>query len=102
QERTLALGPLRIDLQARRADHKGSDVVLTAREMDVLACLARHAGEVVPRRELLDQVWGKEEPPPGKTVDVYSGHRRRRLAPLEGAPRIATVRGVGFRLERAR
>jgi DNA-binding response OmpR family regulator len=102
QEHSLALGPFKVDLRARRAHHKGVDVAMTGREIDVLACLARRAGEVVSRREILDLAWGKEASLTENAVDVYIGYLRRRLAALDGAPRIETVRGVGFRLERAR
>ena len=96
---TLMRGPLRLDLKARSASCCGRVLALTNREFDVLACLARRGGEVVSRREFLDDVWGDEIQLTENTVDVYVGYLRRHLAGIRNAPRIATVRGVGFRLD---
>jgi DNA-binding response OmpR family regulator len=97
-EQIVIVGALRIDLRGRQAECGGVRLALTARKFDVLACMARRPGEVVSREEFLDQVWGDETQLTENTVDVYVGYLRRQLAGLPGAPRIETVRGVGFRL----
>jgi DNA-binding response OmpR family regulator len=55
-------------------------------------------GRVVTREELLEQVWGFTWTD-SKTLDQHIRRLRRKLEQVEGAPRIATIRGVGYRLE---
>jgi DNA-binding response OmpR family regulator len=58
----------------------------------------RHPGQVVSREQLLSHVWGYDYEPDSNVVEVYVGYLRRKL----GATRLTTVRGMGYRLERAR
>src|SRR5919112_1114731 len=100
-ERPLSLdvGDLRIDPSTRVVTRDGHQVELTAREFDVLEVLARHAGRVVSRAELLEAVWqGNPEGTPN-VVDVYVGYLRRKLERPVGRRLIRTVRGKGFMLE---
>jgi two-component system, OmpR family, response regulator len=96
----LEVGDLRIDPAARRVTRDGQDVELTAREMAVLELLARNAGQVVSRTELLEQVWEEEYDGSQNVVDVYVGYVRKKLElPSDDRRLIRTVRGVGFVLE---
>ena len=89
------VGGLEVNERARRARVDGRELVLTAKEFDLLAALARDAGAVVTRRQLLEEVWGVTWYGQTKTIDVHVGSLRRKL----GDPAwIETVRGVGFRL----
>jgi two-component system, OmpR family, response regulator len=88
-------GDLRVDPAAREVSRGGRRVELTAREFAVLELLARHAGDVVTRTQLLDHVWDANYEGSTNIVDQYVGALRRKL----GAPLIHTVRGAGFRLE---
>jgi DNA-binding response OmpR family regulator len=95
---TVSVGPLRLDLKARQAICGAEPLALSNREFEVLACMARQPGKAVARQEFLDQVWGADTELNQNTVDVYIGYLRRHLADCPGAPRIETVRGIGFRL----
>jgi two-component system, OmpR family, response regulator len=100
-ERPLSLdvGDLRIDPSTRVVTRDGHQVELTAREFDVLEFLARNAGRVVSREELLEAVWeGNPEGTPN-VADVYVGYLRRKLERPVGRRLIRTVRGKGFVLE---
>ena len=78
----------------------GRNVELTPREFALLLFLARRAGEVVPRTELLEHVWDESEDGSTNVVDVYVGYLRRKLErPGRRRQLIRTVRGVGFMLE---
>ena len=88
-------GDLRVDPAAREVERAGQPVALTAREFAVLEFLARNAGDVVTRTQLLDHVWDANYEGSTNIVDQYVGSLRRKL----GAPLIHTVRGAGFRLE---
>jgi two-component system, OmpR family, response regulator len=91
----LRVGDLVVDPAAHEVRRAGRPVELTAREFALLEYLARHPGEVVSRTRLLDHVWDENFAGSTNVVDVYVGYLRRKL----GRPAIATVRGVGFRLE---
>lgn len=98
REQTVAVGGLRVDLRGRQASCDGQPLALSNREFEVLACMAQRPGEAVTRQEFLDRVWGADADFNQNTVDVYIGYLRRQLAGCDDAPRIETVRGVGFRL----
>jgi two-component system, OmpR family, response regulator len=91
----LQVGDLRLDLRARRALHGDVEVVLTAREFQLLTFLVRRAGRVVSKRDILAGVWedGYEGDP--NVVEVYVARLRRKLG---SAARIETLRGMGYRL----
>jgi DNA-binding response OmpR family regulator len=82
---------------ARRVARRGEqEIELTRREFDLLEALARNAGIVLSRAQLLEQVWGYDFEVDSNVVDVFVGYLRRKLE-AGGEPRlIQTVRGVGF------
>ena len=69
---------------------------MTHTEFELLALLARMAGRVMSREELLNQVWGYDSFPSTRTVDTHILQLRQKLPGIA----IETVRGVGYRLER--
>jgi len=90
---TLRAGPLSVDLAAHRASLYGRDVLLSARELTLLASLLRHQGEILSRRKLLQLVWKVDFDPGSNVVEVYVAALRRKI----GADFIETVRGLGYR-----
>jgi DNA-binding response OmpR family regulator len=95
----LQTGALRIDVRRREADLDGAPLNLTRREFDLLAFLASRAGTVVPRREILAEVWGQAYGD-DQTIDVHLSWLRRKLGETARQPRyLHTVRGVGVKLE---
>jgi two-component system response regulator RegX3 len=97
----LRLGFLRIDELAREAALGDRPLPLTRLEFDLLEALARHAGLVLSREQLLDQVWGYDYYGDSRAVDSAIKRLRAKLREAGGDPAmIATVRGVGYRLER--
>ncbi|MEV0645937.1 response regulator transcription factor [Phytomonospora sp. NPDC050363] len=92
-------GSLRIDQSRRHAELDGTALDLTRREFDLLAYLAEHAGRVVTRRELVEQVWRQPYLGAEATVDVHLSWLRRKLGETAASPRLLrTVRGVGVML----
>lgn len=88
-------GPLTIDLAGQRVEVDGTPVTLTAKEFDVLACLAAEPARVVTREEIFDRAWDVNYYGPMKVLDVHIAALRRKL----GDPSlIETVYGRGFRL----
>jgi DNA-binding response OmpR family regulator len=92
----LAYADLRVDPARRTATRAGAPLDLTRREFDLLEALARHAGLVLSRRQLLEQVWGYDWEADGNVVDVFVGYLRRKLEAGDRPRLIHTVRGVGF------
>lgn len=100
--RTLMVGALELDLDNLRARVGERDIELTTRDLEVLEYLVRERHRVVPRIDLLREVWGYERAEKLETrcVDMHVVKLRRRLAELlpEAESPIETVRGVGYRL----
>jgi two-component system, OmpR family, alkaline phosphatase synthesis response regulator PhoP len=92
------LGDLVIDTAKFEVRKRGDPVVLTARELALLATLAAHPGRVFTRAQLLEKVWGSEFYD-DHVVEVHVGNLRRKLEDDPSRPRwVQTVRGVGYRL----
>lgn len=96
----LVCGDLQIDRPARRVRLAGREIALRPKEFDLLERLARDAGAVVTREQLIDDVWDENWWGSTKTLDVHVNSIRRKLGERAGEPsRITTVRSVGYRLE---
>jgi two-component system, OmpR family, response regulator len=100
QERPTVLeaGDLKLDPASHRAWRGDAEIELTAREFALLELLMRHRGEVLTRREILDEVWDFGFDSDSNIVEVYVGYLRRKVDLPFGRRAIQTVRGVGYRL----
>lgn len=94
----LAVGDLRIDPRRRRVFRGDDEVVLTARQFDVLEFLVRRAGEVQSKSDVLAGVWPHEFDGDPNVVEVYVGRVRRAIDEPFGRHTIETVRGAGYRI----
>ncbi len=95
----LQLGRLHIEASARCASYDGEPINLRPREFDLLHALARRAGEVMTRTELLREVWGYEVEVESRTIDTHVVELRRKLKEATGSvTMILTVRKTGYRL----
>lgn len=94
----LEVGELRLDPAAKRV-HRGDVLIdLTSREFAVLEFLMRRGGEVVSKRDVLQNVWDDDFEGDPNIVEVYVGHLRNKVdRPFDRAS-IETVRGFGYRL----
>ena len=93
----LVIGGLEIDVNLRRATVDGQELSLTHKEFELLSYLAARQGEVVPRAELLANLWPSSRD--DQTLDVHLSWLRRKLGERAAQPRyLHTVRGVGVRL----
>jgi len=102
----IRLGDLVVDITARRCTLDGREVDLRPKEFELLAVLARHAGEAVSRETLMADVWDENWFGSTKTLDVHIAAVRRRLDaaatrtdPPAMVPGITTLRGHGYRLD---
>lgn len=91
----IVVGPLRLNLASRRVFVEDREVALTAREFAVLEYLAGRADEVVPKRDILANVWEEHYDGPENVVEVHVYALRRKL----DVDVIETIRGGGYRLK---
>ncbi|MGZ3445099.1 MAG: winged helix-turn-helix domain-containing protein, partial [Myxococcaceae bacterium] len=96
----LRFGDVELRVETRTVLRDGTPVELTPKEFDLLAVLLRAKGAVVPREELLRQVWGYRSQVITRTLDSHVAELRRKLERTPASPRhILTIRKVGYRLE---
>jgi DNA-binding response OmpR family regulator len=92
----LACGEIILEAEARHVLVRGTRVRLSPRELALLELLMRRRGQLVPRDEILGEVFGYHFNTGTNVMDVHVAHLRRKLE--GGGVVIETVRGVGFRL----
>ncbi|MCQ3975185.1 MAG: DNA-binding response regulator [Anaerolineae bacterium] len=94
---TLRFEHLSIDPDRHEVWTPEQAIELTTTEFKVLLELARHAGRVLTREQLIDLVWGMDFYGTDRVVDVYVGQVRRKLEQATGESVIQSVRGVGYK-----
>lgn len=91
---------LEVDQRSRRVWVAGEELVLTAKEFDLLALLDSERGAVLTREDLINAVWDENWFGSTKMLDATVGRLRQKLEDRGSPVHVVTVRGVGFRLER--
>ena len=87
-----------IDLEHLEIRSEGNTVHLTLMEAELLRYLLDRPGKIIPRKELLENVWRVHEDTDTRAIDNFIVRLRRYLEPNPSAPRhLLTVRGVGYR-----
>ncbi|MEW6581194.1 MAG: winged helix-turn-helix domain-containing protein [Actinomycetota bacterium] len=94
----LAVGPLVVEVRARRVTYAGRPVRLTRKEWDLLARLARTPHDCVTKTDLLRDVWGAQGRMRTRTVDSHASKLRRALACAGAEGWVENVWGTGYRL----
>ena len=98
----LEIGDVRLDAGRHEVFVRGSAVALPLKEFELLELLMANAGRVLTRDVLIDRVWGPNYFGDTKTLDVHIKRLRSKIERDPANPsRIVTVRGVGYRYERA-
>ncbi len=97
--RRLTVDTIEIDLKAHRAWLGDEELQLSRKQFGLLEYFLRHIDHVVTRVNLLEHVFGYEHDPGTNLVDVHVANLRRKIAGAKGI-RIASVRGIGYRMER--
>ncbi|KXX55471.1 response regulator transcription factor [Rhodococcus sp. LB1] len=100
EDSVVEVGGIRLEPAARRVLVNGTEIALANKEYELLRVLLEHAGQVVSRDTILAEVWGDVELRGSKTLDMHMSWLRRKIGDEGPAAerRIATVRGVGFRI----
>ena len=96
---TLEFQDLNIDLAARKAAHNKSEIKLTRQEFDLLSYLLENSGNVLTKKEILEEIWEILDPTEEDVnkVEVYIGYLRKKLKPFNLDVYINTIRGFGYR-----
>jgi DNA-binding response OmpR family regulator len=97
RDRVVTIGPIHVDLEARRVQVQGCDVPLTAKELAIVELLAIRRGAVVTRHHLLESVWGDAEQAAEASLEVLVARIRRKLG--DAAAMLRTLRGIGYSLQ---
>jgi len=97
---TIEIGSVAVDLLRHTVTRDLRTIDLTRTEFLLLACLARRAGQCVPRQTLMDSVWGPDHAVGASALDVLVNSLRAKFdAPFPGKL-IGTVRGSGYKFNR--
>jgi two-component system, OmpR family, response regulator len=96
QETHLKACDLELDLLTREVTRAGKDIPLQPREFKLLEYLMRHAGHIVTRTMLLENVWDYHFDPQTNVIDVHVSRLRSKIDKGFEEPILQTVRGAGY------
>jgi DNA-binding response OmpR family regulator len=100
-DETFTVGGLVVDVASRKARCNGVDLDLRPKEFDLLTMLVSNAGRALTREHIMEEVWDAHWFGSTKTLDMHISALRRKLSDQDDPVVITTLRGVGYRLERA-
>jgi two-component system OmpR family response regulator len=98
QPTKLKVGDLEMDLLTRNVMRGGQEIELLPREFHLLEFLMRHAGQVVTRTMLLENVWDYHFDPQTNVIDVHVSRLRQKIDKGFAKPMLHTIRGAGYSL----
>jgi two-component system, OmpR family, response regulator len=93
---TYSVGDLVLDRLSHKVTRGGETITLQPREYRLLEYLMRHAGQVVTRTMLLENVWDYHFDPQTNVIDVHISRLRGKIDKGQGKPLLETVRGAGY------
>jgi two-component system response regulator RegX3 len=100
---TLVVGDVVLDPEQHKVLVRGAEVGMPLKEFELLHLLLANAGRVLPRETLIDRVWGTDYVGDTKTLDVHIKRLRTKIEDEPANPtRIVTIRGLGYKFERAK
>lgn len=98
QPSVVQVGDLSIDLHSHAVHRAGERIALTAKEFALLELLARHAGRILPRAQIVAHVWDDNHDPFTNAVEVYINRLRGKIDRAPWTPLLHTKRGAGYML----
>jgi two-component system OmpR family response regulator len=96
QETRYAVGDLVLDRLSHRVTRSGEPITLQPREYRLLEYLMKHAGQVVTRTMLLENVWDYHFDPQTNVIDVHVSRLRSKIDKGFDKPLLHTIRGAGY------
>lgn len=99
QDYSIIVGELMIDTVGCMVKKNNRQIELTAREFEILRCLAENTGRVISRERLYETVWGEDSFGCDNTMMVHIRHLREKIEDNPAAPQyIITMKGLGYKL----
>jgi two-component system OmpR family response regulator len=98
-ETVYRVGDLELDRLSHTVKRAGNEIVLQPREFRLLEYLMRHAGQVVTRTMLLENVWDYHFDPQTNVIDVHVSRLRSKIEKGYETPVLHTIRGAGYMLK---
>jgi len=95
--RSFHFGDIEIDFERAEVRKAGEPLALAGKELQLLRYLVNHRDRVVPREEILQQVWEYDSEISSRTIDVHIAWLRQKLDNPQNPKFIQTVRGKGYR-----
>ena len=92
-------GDTTVDLRQHRVWRGANEIVVTARELSLLAAIVKASPDPVAKTELLEDVWGRDFEGDPNVIEVYVGYLRKKIDVPFGRSSLQTVRGVGYRFD---
>jgi len=96
EETVYRVGDLELDRLAHKVTVEGQEIALQPREFRLLEYLMKHAGQVVTRTMLLENVWDYHFDPQTNVIDVHISRLRAKIDKGRETPLLHTVRGAGY------
>ena len=96
EETLLRVGDLQLDRLSHQVCRGDQELVLQPREFRLLEYLMRHAGQVVTRTMLLENVWDYHFDPQTNVIDVHMSRLRGKIDKGHANPLLHTIRGAGY------
>jgi two-component system, OmpR family, alkaline phosphatase synthesis response regulator PhoP len=91
-------GDVRVEFRSAEVTKAGAPLDLSAREFQLLKYFIEHRGATLTRDELLNEVWGYNEMPSTRTVDVHVAWLRQKIEPNPRHPQyVLTIHGMGYK-----
>ncbi|TLS36446.1 response regulator transcription factor [Pseudalkalibacillus caeni] len=95
----LSVKDVKVNLNSREVTRAGHPIELTLKEYELLTYLLSNKNKVVPRENILLNVWGYDFEGETNIIDVYISYLRKKLEEGSSAELITTVRGVGYTIK---
>lgn len=92
---TITFGEVTVDFSGYTARDREGKIDLTPREINLLRLFVEHKGLVLTRNQILDELWGDDNPIIDRTVDTYVKNLRKKLC----LDCLVTVKGIGYKFE---
>ena len=99
EENTLVFGDLTLQKNIKKVTRQGLEISLTPREYQILVKLLDAQGELVAKRQLVQEIWGKSFDANTNTIEVYINFLRKKIDRPFGKESIKTKVGYGYYFE---
>ena len=96
EETTYRVGDLELDRLSHQVKRGSTEITLQPREFRLLEYLMKHAGQVVTRTMLLENVWDYHFDPQTNVIDVHISRLRSKIDKGQERPLLHTIRGAGY------